>query len=220
MNAVAMFLQQMQLPVKEGAQVKSSSGSEKHVLFQSLLDGNLTEDMLQKEQGQEDEENKEGTTPFPFSLKLLMNQVTTDEAWNQNISQMVDREWMNEALTAAASGETEGNQPNLSDDVADIVKAPPDMDLTAWTEAYQSFMQMFQEVQTILEKLSSAPANAEQAAPKLLALLQQWVKTASSPAGQKGMEKALNSLLQEETKEHVNLDCLTSISLLACCTSD
>ncbi|MFA1820672.1 flagellar hook-length control protein FliK [Virgibacillus oceani] len=193
MNAVAMFLQQMQLPVKQEEPIKSLEDDEKHALFQSFLAGSMTEGMLHNEQ--ESNENKEGAMLLPFPLKII-----AEDDGNKEMIHILDPALMNKMLTTKVSEGAE--QPELQRNVSHAVSNPEDVEQTELMAAYQAHINIFQEVQEILTKLNRDPANMEKAAPKLLQLLQQWVK-AANPAAQKGLETAFTSIRQGETKEHM-----------------
>ena len=78
MNAIAMFVQQMQLPVKQADSIKPEETGQNHALFQSLLDGSLTGEILPDQQEGE-ENNEKGTNPLSYSLQMLVEHIPADE---------------------------------------------------------------------------------------------------------------------------------------------
>jgi flagellar hook-length control protein FliK len=180
-----MFLQQMQFQAKQGEPIKSLEDGEKHALFQSFLAGSLTAGMFTNEQDkeQEGEESKDGAIPLSFPVKFLGNQITADEEWDKDMIQMID--------------------PDLTNDRSDITKVSEEIDQPELQVQYQSLVNIFREVQAVLEQLNREPANMKQAAPKLMQLLQEWINTANNHANQQGMEKAVASFREGGTKEHI-----------------
>jgi flagellar hook-length control protein FliK len=184
MNAVAMFLHQMQIPVKRGESVIPQEEGEKHALFQSLIAKNLTEDMLENEKVKESKEKNIGMpVPSLFPAEIMVNLFTEDENKDGEVMQVYQQTLPNDAL----------DKTMITEEMKELVLSVQN----------QSLIQIFQEVQTVLKQLNREPENMEKAAPKLLQLLQQWVKTANNSAEQKGMEKALTAFRQAETKEHI-----------------
>src|SRR5690625_2327019 len=181
MNGVAMFLQQMQMPGKQGQQMGSLEPGEKNDLFHSLLASIVSGDMLNNEQ-QEQENEQKTEIPLSFPVNIIVSQIS-DEEKNQELIQVTDLE--------------------TTDEASNTEEIPLDMELEKLPAAHQTFVPIFQEVQAILMQLSIEPENIEKAAPRLLQLLQQWTKAADNHPDQKGVEKALTSFKQGETKEHI-----------------
>jgi flagellar hook-length control protein FliK len=179
-----MFVQQMQLPVKQGESIKSEETDQNHALFQSLLDGSLTGEMLPDQQ--EGEENEKGANPLSYSLQMLVDHIPADEEWSIEMTEIADLEVQ--------------EQMDLpSDDASNILSAEKELEQSELQAAYQSLINIFPKVQETLAQLNKEPENTGKIAPKLLELLQQWVKSANN-ADQKGIEKALTSFRQEDTK--------------------